>query len=100
MNKKYFVDELQGHRWLFKAQNNNTGKFDMVDTQQVFPDMEMSEDMAMIMAEQFNFLQEYQNDDKQDLLVPTLLLDFVRENKDIDKDIIIALINKMDIVRK
>lgn len=98
MNKKYFDDEFQGHRWCFRKHTYDD-KFDMIDTLGKFPTIEMVEDMAMILAEQLNILQVCQNNDKQDLLVPNLLLNFVRENKDIDKDIIIALIEKLDIVR-
>jgi len=95
--KECFVKEFQGHRWCFKKQEY-CDKFDMIDTLGEFPTMELPSDVAELLAKQLNFLQQYQNRDKKNLLLPNLLLDFVRENTDVDKDIIIALIDKMDIL--
>lgn len=97
--KECFIKEFQGHRWCFKKHKYDD-KFDMIDTLGKFPTMEISSDMAEILAEQLNLLQQYQNKDKENLLLPNLLLDFVRENADVDKDIIIALIDKMDILMR
>lgn len=95
--KECFIKKFQGHRWCFKKQEYGD-KFDMIDTLGEFPTMEVSSDVAELLAKQLNSLQQYQNRDKENLLLPNLLLDFVRENADIDKDIIIALIDKMDIL--
>lgn len=97
--KECFVKEFQGHRWCFKKHKYDD-KFDMIDVLGEFPTMEISSDMAELLSKQLNLLQQYQNKDKENLLLPNLLLDFVRENADVDKDIIIALIDKMDILMR
>lgn len=97
MIKECFVKELQGHRWCFRKHTYDD-KFDMIDTFGELSTIEMTEEMAEVLSRQLNSLQSYQNSDIENLKVPNLLLDFVRENKDVDKDIIIALIDKLDIV--
>ncbi len=94
MIKRCFLDAFQGHRWCFKAHTYDED-FDMIDTRSEFPPITISRDMAEILSQQLGDLQQYQNNDREMLLIPKLLLDFVKENKDIDKDIIITLINKI-----
>lgn len=93
--KECFVEEYQGHRWCFEVKR---GKAYMTDTLGIFPTVEMPPDVAKTLAKQLGALQKYQEKDRKNLLLPNLLLDFAKENKDIDKDVIIALINKMDII--
>lgn len=95
MIKQCFVKEYQGHRWLFK-QHKYDDNYDMVDEQGEFSAIELEPHTAELLANQLNILQKYQTDDQQHLLLVNLILDFVKENKDVDKDIIIAVINNVD----
>ncbi len=95
MIRQCFVKEYQGHRWLFR-QHKYDDNYDMVDEQGEFPTIELEPHTAELLANQLNILQKYQRDDQQHLLLVNLILNFVKENKDVDKDIIIAVINNVD----
>ena len=88
-----FVEAYQGHRWMFKGLYDGT--YVMEDTCEEFPSMQMSEDQAEILSNQLGMLQLYQNEDQKNMLKLNFILNYVRENKDIDKEIIIALIENI-----
>lgn len=93
--KECFVDAFQGMRWCFRIQKDDPNKVNMEDTLGQFKDVEMSVSMAEVLSQQLGLLQQYQDSDRKQLLLPNLLLDFIRENKDVDKDVIIALIENI-----
>ena len=95
MIRDCFIKEFQGHRWGFERQVYQD-KVNMFDTQEEFPTVELPPEMAELLAKQLGMLQKYQNDDREHLLLLNCILDFVKENTDVDKDITIALINKLD----
>lgn len=90
-----YAEHFQGHRWMFEKQVY-TDKATMQDTQGEFPIVELPSDMAELLSQQLGMLQGYQNDDRKHLLLVNLLLEFIKENKDVDKDVMIALINNLD----
>lgn len=94
MIRKCFIEDLQGHRWCFKPLVYTDG-VEVIDTLGEFSAFEITKDVADVLAEQLSLLQQYQNDDRNQLLLPNLILDFVKENKDIDKDIIVAIIENI-----
>ena len=99
MIRQCLVKEYQGHRWLFRKHQYNDN-YDMEDTLKELPTIELTAPMAKLLADQLGILQNYQNDDQRHLLHFNLILDFIKENKDIDKDIMIAFINNLDKVIK
>ena len=95
MIRECYLEHFQGHRWVFEQQVY-TDKTTMSDTQGEFPVVELPSDMGELLAKQLGMLQEYQNDDRQHLLLVNCILNFVKENTDVDKDIIIELIRNLD----
>ena len=95
MIRQCFVKEYQGHRWIFR-QHKYDKNYDMEDTLGEFPTIELNEAMAKLLADQLGILQNYQNDDQKHLLHFNLILDFIKENTDVDKEVMVSFINNLD----
>ena len=95
IDEKYYLydSRFDGHRFRFNVHGNGTAV--MEDEQEEFQPVPMDKDCAYILAKMLNDQQEYRRRDKENLIILHSILDFIKENKDIDKDIMLALINNI-----
>ena len=77
----------------FILQQKTDGKMYLVDTSNQFSPVFMPDELAEIIATILWEHYNYKKHESQGMLKLLLLTKFVKENEDLDKDLLIALIN-------
>lgn len=90
MTEKRFSDS---ERFIF-CRNTYTDVMQMVDTLEHFAPVTMNDELAELLSQILWEHIQFVNEKKKGLIKLNNLRDFVKENDDLDNDILIALINK------
>lgn len=90
MTEKRFTDS---ERFIF-CKSNITGNMQLVDTLNRFEPVDLSDELAGILSQILWEHIQLVNEKKKGLFELNNLRDFVKKNNDLDKEILIALINK------
>lgn len=90
MIEKRFSDS---ERFIF-CRNKYTGNMELKDIFEHFAPVELSDELAEVLSQILWEHVQFVNEKKKGLFDLNNLRDFVRKNNDLDKEILIALINK------